>query len=561
MNSNPRVAKVFHDCRYYTGSSLKLFSYWATFLIALTVFCFYYYSYTLDFWWSHDDAHHLLFLKEYPITDYLLDPAIYRKFHDVHFFPWSMLIYEMNMALFDYDIQWFFVRQIIAVSLLSFSAFIFLRHWLSSSWSLFGVIVFIISPPCLIVVSQLMNGHYLEGLFFSIVASSCFVIAIRKQSIAVSIAGSMLYFMATASKEIFVPLPILLIFFPISSFRKRLPFWYPYLMISVVYYFWRSYFISDSLSTWIYDLNILELTTLPFRLIQYVFGVNVLSALAAVIIILMLFYVFIKYKKFRLLLVSASILLLVPLLPVSYANNSERYHILFAFSIVSLVVLLSADVIKNNEKFKHYIIVLNLFIGSIMIYQSFGMIEKLKKKNHSYATVGKFIFYENQEKRLYIPNQKLAAEYIRKLRKQLGHGDAPVVYYDVIQFQSKKIKEEIFQYKINTGKIKNITLHQQSIIKKWQSSIRNESISVHLNETGKGVRWKFGPYTDNRYDVLLLSRNEAFTNVRYKGIYRGKLPPMLFVVRYNSPEGWITYSDELNWSNVTDEKLFWLRNL
>jgi hypothetical protein len=97
------------------------------------------------------------------------------------------------------------------------------------------------------------------------------------------------------------------------------------------------------------------------------------------------------------------------------------------------------------------------------------------------------------------------------------------------------------------------------IIEKWQSTIQERPLSLSLNRNHSGVAWSFAPYMDNNYSVILLPHGFAFTNVFPRGVYRGNLPPMTFVLKYHSGQGWVAYSDKLSWPPPKSQSLTWSR--
>ena len=88
-----------------------------------------------------------------------------------------------------------------------------------------------------------MTRHYVEGLLFALVALYLFLISVREEKRYTLIFGAIFYFLAMASKEVFVPLAVLFIFWPEGSLKKRLFASIPYFSALFLYILWRDFMI------------------------------------------------------------------------------------------------------------------------------------------------------------------------------------------------------------------------------------------------------------------------------------------------------------------------------
>jgi len=84
-----------------------------------------------------------------------------------------------------------------------------------------------------------MTGHYLEGLIFACVAIYGFVRAIRGDGRHWFVLGVLGYILACTCKEIYVPIPVLLLALPEGDWKKRFRFIAPFLVVTFLYLCWR----------------------------------------------------------------------------------------------------------------------------------------------------------------------------------------------------------------------------------------------------------------------------------------------------------------------------------
>jgi hypothetical protein len=105
--------------------------------------------------------------------------------------------------------------------------------------ALFGAMMFVLGAPCVHVANQLMVGHYLSGLLFSILALYGFVRALRSARPLWLVLGVSGYVLACACKEIYVPLPALLLLLREGTLVRRAQYALPYTAWCAVYLMWR----------------------------------------------------------------------------------------------------------------------------------------------------------------------------------------------------------------------------------------------------------------------------------------------------------------------------------
>ena len=121
----------------------------------------------------------------------------------------------------------------------------------------------------------------------------------------------------------------------------------------------------------------------------------------------------------------------------------------------------------------------------------------------------------------------------------------PTIRYDPLQFSGKQQTPLNFYFhdRSVSGIVKVSDIDAQ-ILNDWLESILDRPLSLSLVQHLNGVGWRFGPYTDSGYSVIILPDKFSFTRVPDSGFYRARLKPLQFRLSYSSPEGWVTYSDD-----------------
>jgi hypothetical protein len=106
--------------------------------------------------------------------------------------------------------------------LTSLATYFLLRSWLAPAWSLLGTALFLTGAPTLYVSHEEMSGHYLYGLIFCILSIQCFLFHEKSHGGKYGTASALFYLLSVASKEIYVPLPFVLLIYPAESSQRRL---------------------------------------------------------------------------------------------------------------------------------------------------------------------------------------------------------------------------------------------------------------------------------------------------------------------------------------------------
>ena len=76
---------------------------------------------------------------------------------------------------------------------------------------------------------------------------------------------------------------------------------------------------------------------------------------------------------------------------------------------------------------------------------------------------------------------------------------------------------------------------------------------MEIHGEGTGISWSMGPYADGRYRFVLGDGAVAFGMPRTGGFLLRQLAPISLRVKYEAPEGWVTYSPELRIDPATKE--------
>jgi hypothetical protein len=118
----------------------------------------------------------------------------------------------------------------------------------------------------------------------------------------------------------------------------------------------------------------------------------------------------------------------------------------------------------------------------------------------------------------------------------------------------------VWGYDPAVRRVVDITARIPALRDRYCSSVRWDApLSTRFQDSGGALRWTLGPYPEGRYSFLLGDGTELFEMPRSAGFYMRGAPFVRMRMKYESPEGWITYSPELRVPLVEGQGLRWRR--
>lgn len=118
-----------------------------------------------------------------------------------------------------------------------------LAHFLSPVWAAVGGAVFVLGVPVLAWAGRLMVRHYVEGLVLAAAVTLAYVLAVERRSSPLSAVSALLALLAALAKEVYVPLPFLLVNLPPGDWRQRLRSAVPHAVGRGIYALWRTWML------------------------------------------------------------------------------------------------------------------------------------------------------------------------------------------------------------------------------------------------------------------------------------------------------------------------------
>ena len=509
------------------------------------------YHQVLSAWWKFDDPDILQYVDAIGAVAGFFDPSNKYNFYT----PLQHLSLGIDYGLFGLNPAGFYWHHLLSMSTVILLAYAVLARFFAPLLASMIVSLFVVSVPTAQVTHYLMVRHYVEGLALSLIAVLAYMQAVRQERWAWAGLGSVFYLLATMAKELYVPLVVALAWLPIGTFKTRTRLLIPYAVVAVLYTILRIYMLGEDVlsgypeqtTTW------QDILKFPATFLN-VMGMHALWQWLPVLGIIIAFGMAVWRKPFSLGLYSlvwfgmASI----PLIPIMW-----RMSVLYYYSfVIGLLFCVGCGIAFNyiGGLLSHYpwrnvmitVWFLALLLANLLPVQT----EQLRLHNVMQArkTQGEFLMYSNSPSTVLIYDYHVANSLIYLRENVLGRKEG-------VHWCPKLDCRCAIHYPGFTAK--------QYVNGQWQTKTlspaecgnaqKELSVTVTLTPPNK-VTWHFGPYSQNQgqyyVSILLpdneaLSSNPAFYKLPPQGTHTFHQPllnPFKLVVKYESSEGWETYS-------------------
>jgi hypothetical protein len=544
-------------------------------------------------WWTYDDPNNLRMV----MTHRLVDPFISRAVWPQQLFtPLMLTAFSAQTAWFGLDAAKWYAMQVGLAAVMTIAVYTALRvaaphppfgHLLPASGekelprplapqrgervapsaslrascgrvrgahlpAFIAAALFAAGVPMCSVVVQLSTVHYFIAITFAALATIAYVIAVRRSSVLLVTLSAVFYLAAMFAKEIAVPLPLLLLFLPPRRPRYSIGHW----LALVLYLVWRRVVIGAFGGAYSWVILPKEwpklLLMLPWRVIRAMAGVNLkvglpLLALMAIGVVLAAM----QGRRVLLLVIVAAIVVLGPILPV--AKQVDRRYVLVPWLAWSVVFVVGA---KQRKV---------LLIAAPLLL--------IVANRQEWASVFATRLRMSNEARFMVdmpPNGVLgnvatppaAMQELNWLKlERLGRPAGALWYYDDFYLCSHDLTgKRVWTYDAKTKSIIEITSRVQDVAKSYCGSLRNDvPLSVRFRFVEPAFFWDLGPYEKGRYTALLADGFQAFEVPSKEALNIPGISSLPIRIRYDSPDGWTTYSPRFDLDLKRQPNLEWHR--
>jgi hypothetical protein len=521
------------------------------------------YHRALGLWFTYDDFFHLHFLDGCGPWEYFYRPEVWQRLPFKMITQLLFLSLDLDQALFGLDAHGFLIHQLVSFSLCVAVLYLVLRLWLPQSWALLGTALFAIGPVTVTMAPLLMVRHYVETTLLCLLAVGTYVLALRRWRM-LAVASAAFYFLAMLAKEIAVPLVFFLVLIPERTFRRRLAVAVPHAAAFVLYLVYRLYMLGTFAGGYGWLVEPFDLPRLALELPAKI-GMEMLghpspaswAMLAALLIGLAM-----AALRQPLLVVISALLALLPILPVS--TEMEPRYALPAWLLVSLAFPFAVRPLVEREG-----LVRVAGIGLVLIAAAGALVAHLDAREETFARL-----------------ERMSAEHLAFLEMRPGEIlrdplGPPATMGELAWFKADLLKKgpsagwfyddyylcahpdlgQVWSWDPVRRAVVDVTASTPSLRRRYCDAIRKEApLSIEIHAAGRTLHWTLGPYQDGRYSFVLGDGIQSVEVPAVGGFQLKRVGALALRLKYESPQGWITYSPELAMDFTRAPSFRWARS-
>jgi hypothetical protein len=433
-----------------------------------------------------------------------------------------------------------------------------------------------------------MTRHYVEGLVFALAALYGFVVYLRTERQGALVLALLMYVLAVTAKEIYVPLPALLLLVPDGSWGRRIKASLPFFAVTVCYALWRGYMLGSYSGGYVDSSEYLSFAFVGEVLASFIRFPALLTGLGWPVLVLLflgLTGIYLARQRrvpWRALLIAALVLLpLVPLVRSPGIVLADRYLLLpwvmlcFALVwcvdriiVVSNKAATSAKDTSATDSSATSMPAMVLAGTALPIILAITVLHALPVRQ-ALATVGtefdvqaQFL-WQNEDTHAFVPSGNVLPAFwfvtgLRDLKTRISGQGSPLPVVDDL-YLAQQPDTRLFTYDVNCQCMREVTGAIPERLAQHRQRLRPDAdLSLSYRYQQGYFSWQFGPWQEGSYHVV--SDTLGVLPLPPAGQLRVTLADNApFYLRYTSPEGWITYS-ELNRVVRDGAAVEWSRN-
>lgn len=518
-------------------------------------------------WWTYDDAYLIHLAIDSTLADAFFNASIWPQ---KLFTPMVMAAFEAHLAVFGLDPARWFVVHLVFVAASAIALHAALRLWLGPWTAGAAAVLYVASVPLCSLTTEISGIHYFMAILAGSLATIAYVVALRRDRFSLACVSALVLLAGMLAKETVIPLPALFLALPERDLRTRARFAAPHALALAIYFFWRRAVIGTFLGGygWAIDRDDwpLLIAALPKKIVLASAGAHVPLGLA--LIALMAIGVFFAVKRTgglqpadRLKPVVTFLVALAlaagPILPVS--KEMQRRFALMPWLCWSIAFVVGAEILRRKHPRAGVALLVAVPLLAIVVNRQewgyeFGRTQRMSDEARFFFDMPPDSFMRTP---LVPPAAMGEVNWLKTvhLRKP---GGAAWFYDDYFLCTADVTGKRAWEYAPERRAVVEIDL--APIARRHCGSIRHEApLSADFEYRDGSLFWAFGPYAEGRYRLLLANGVQAFDVPREDGFRMEALKGIALRIRYDSPQGWTTYSPELALDFVRRPRMTWKR--
>lgn len=526
----------------------------AALMLLITVIALY--RKAIRLWWLYDDAWTLHVALARRWTMAFTDGDTWHR----TFTPLLDSTYEILIATAGLETPWWRIVDLALLALCAWAIYLALSLYLTAIPSFAGAFLFVAGAPLCAFATQLTLMNSLVGLLLGTAATGLYVLASRRQSNLLNIASAVLYFIAVLADRSILPLPLFLLTLPERTWRVRARHLVFHALAFAGLVVWRGLVLGFALGGpgWALDVRHLPgvLIALPWKIAATWVGSSVEIGIVAVAIILIVASRALRERRALLLALFVLALVVLPIIPVSKDVGAR----LTTPAWLWLCVLFAAGMSRMKKVTANAVFLAAaaalLVANRQQWVEEFGRSQRMSDEARAFIEIDGASMLRTP---LVPPAAMAEFKWLKEeyFRRALGSG----WFYDDLYLCSAHLSgRRVYEYHPDRREVIEVTSRIPDFARAYCSSIRDKvPLRAEFNYRKETLFWRFGPYEEGQWRVVLADGLQAFDVPRDDAFSLPGVPGLALRVRYQSPQGWVTYTPELVLDFVKQPDMVWQR--
>jgi hypothetical protein len=512
------------------------------------------YRKVIRLWWTYDDGNILRTLWYFPFNAPFTDANVWPQ---QLFTPLMIVAFDAQHAMFGMNTTgWYAVHLGIAITaaLLSYAA---LRLFFGAGASLSAIALYTAGVPLVSVVTQLSTVHYFIAIIFGALATMAWV---RGWPLLSAVA----YLLAMLAKEVACPLPLLFLAIPLRDVRTRLRWLILHAIAAAGYLLWRYAVLGTFTGAYGWVIEGAEwprlIALLPWRVAQAMAGVDLAIGFTLVGLMLLAILYAMRHKQARLAILAGAIIIVLPLLLL--AKEMNRRYVVVPWLAYSVAAVAGVASIRNRRVAATLLTALPLLaiVNNRQEWgHEFGVRQRMSDEGRFFFDLGPNGVLREPA----VPPAVMAELNTIKTFDLKRPAGASWFFDDIYLCTDPNILagKQVYEYDETRRQIADVTAHMPALAKTYCGSIRQDAtLTASFRwEPPAALHWDLGPYETGTYHAVLGNGVQMFPLPPHDALNLPGAKGVTLRIRYDSPEGWVTYSPELALDFVKRPEFAWAR--
>lgn len=518
------------------------------------------YGSVVRFFWMWDDAYLLHIAATRELSESLIGTSVWRAMPQQLFTPMLTISYDLALSAFGANPRAFYLAHLAQLMLLVAALYLVLRLWLSRFSAAGATIVFLSGVPLVAIAAAIMLTHYVQSLLFAAIAVGLFTLSVRRQSYRLTLVSSFFYLLAVLAKEIAVGLPLLLLLLPEKDLRERLRHCAPHAGMLFVYFGWRYLMLGQILggSGWSSEgSERLRVWLMAPIAMTRVLSANFIPAGVLLISVIALGALIVSRSRTSVVrLIVAFGIAIGPVLPAM--KKVEPRYALATWLCCAVIAGLTAEKLPQwyGRAYLVLVVALAVLVNRGAWQAETALSRRMSAEARAFLELGAGDVVRNPAVPPAAMNELkwLKEEYLQ------GATGSGWFYDDLFLCETPRLPHRVFEWRGPQASVVDVTDTIGALRSRYCSSIRFAApLSASFRTGGQTLSWKFGPYQNGTYSVIIANGIQSFVLPAQDSFRLPGVPAMTLRVKYTAPTGWTTYSPELSLELTRTGSVEWRR--